>query len=724
MISNWFRRRMHGAAGASFLIWSLLLACGFGAMPAMAQNTCSGQWTFSPATVTLDSSNQWKAAVFVTPPAGCTGAWYPQGANGGGGAGNCYVSAGTLKGQWLSGANSISVGGYPYPPTSPCVGTVDIINPADTVLASFPATDVAAPPLALACPSPTGEVGVLYSSPLVASGGVPPYAYSIPGGYIDGIFQGPGLLSGTPSAAGTFSFNVTVRDSYGKSGTFPCSITINGGKITLACPAANGLVGVLYSSALTASGGFPPYTFSISQGSLPAGLALNAGNGAITGRPTAAGTSSFTAQVADQKGGSTTVPCGIDDAKITMDSLEVTLPATPNAVDKTVPPGVMARTSTNTSAAFASEGSEDLVVVLLNSGTVTVNGVNVQPAASANQVQWQMDRDPTDKVDLNGKQDCSGAPKGAPAVAGSPGARVTFPPDNPGNFRLVAYIDANGNGKFDDGEQLRILRIAVVRVTLMNPTTSTFNVVSVFVPDAPSGVPPKEGLDVKGPGGGPAMKILGDFMIEGGGDTCQIGVNVITIGNVGNLDSDNFQVLYPRRSLGPATATETPAGPFPMVDTTRVTKAPGCPNPQPAGGTCPFRGRSVQTALQSATGQRARLESEDSPGFGNWKIIHPATGNPWGSTSGGDAFNEFVVAFSSDFPKTYSSLNENSYKLIVTGINDGTGKWKDKGSSSTSTNNETTLGPVKDKVQVLGLSFAYNYTFVCDPAPAAPVKCN
>jgi hypothetical protein len=159
-----------------------------------------------------------------------------------------------------------------------------------------------------------------------------------------------------------------------------------------------------------------------------------------------------------------------------------------------------------------------------------------------------------------------------------------------------------------------------------------------------------------------------------------------------------------------------------MVDTSLVTVKPGCLNPQPAGGDCPFRANSVQTTLHSATGQRVRLESQDSPGFGKWKIDHPATGNPWGSTSGGNAFNEFVVAFSSDFPRTYSSLNEDSYTLTVRGINDGTGKWKDNGSSSTSS--ETRLGPVKDKVQVLGLSFVYNYSLVCDPSPAALVTCN
>jgi hypothetical protein len=61
----------------------------------------------------------------------------------------------------------------------------------------------------------------------------------------------------------------------------------------------SGVVGVSYSATLVASGGTPPYAWSIRSGSLPAGLALNASSGAITGAPTAAGTFSFTAQVSD-----------------------------------------------------------------------------------------------------------------------------------------------------------------------------------------------------------------------------------------------------------------------------------------------------------------------------------------------------------------------------------------------------------------------------------------
>ena len=54
-----------------------------------------------------------------------------------------------------------------------------------------------------------------------------------------------------------------------------------------------------YSATLTASGGALPYTWSIAGGSLPPGLTLSLGSGAITGTPTAVGTFSFTAQVRD-----------------------------------------------------------------------------------------------------------------------------------------------------------------------------------------------------------------------------------------------------------------------------------------------------------------------------------------------------------------------------------------------------------------------------------------
>ena len=60
-----------------------------------------------------------------------------------------------------------------------------------------------------------------------------------------------------------------------------------------------GTQNVAYSMTLAATGGTPPYAWSLASGNLPAGLAQASGTGIISGTPTAAGTSSFTVQVTD-----------------------------------------------------------------------------------------------------------------------------------------------------------------------------------------------------------------------------------------------------------------------------------------------------------------------------------------------------------------------------------------------------------------------------------------
>jgi hypothetical protein len=62
---------------------------------------------------------------------------------------------------------------------------------------------------------------------------------------------------------------------------------------------APGVVGTAYSQTLAASGRVAPYTWSVTAGSLPAGLTLASASGVISGTPTAAGTATFTVQVAD-----------------------------------------------------------------------------------------------------------------------------------------------------------------------------------------------------------------------------------------------------------------------------------------------------------------------------------------------------------------------------------------------------------------------------------------
>ena len=60
-----------------------------------------------------------------------------------------------------------------------------------------------------------------------------------------------------------------------------------------------GTVNIPYSATFTATGGTPPYSWSISSGSLPAGIALNSGTGVISGTSALAGTYNFTIRVVD-----------------------------------------------------------------------------------------------------------------------------------------------------------------------------------------------------------------------------------------------------------------------------------------------------------------------------------------------------------------------------------------------------------------------------------------
>jgi subtilisin family serine protease len=82
----------------------------------------------------------------------------------------------------------------------------------------------------------------------------------------------------------------------------------------------NGTVDVAYSQTLQATGGTPPYTWSLATGVLPGGLTLNSSTGAIDGTPTSPGTFSFTARVTDSEGATATqaLSIAVDAAPLTI----------------------------------------------------------------------------------------------------------------------------------------------------------------------------------------------------------------------------------------------------------------------------------------------------------------------------------------------------------------------------------------------------------------------
>src|SRR5580658_4931495 len=75
--------------------------------------------------------------------------------------------------------------------------------------------------------------------------------------------------------------------------------------INTTSPLPAGAEGAMYSQGLTASGGAMPYVWSLSSGTLPPGVILNA-DGSIAGTPTASGNFQFSANVADSQGASDT----------------------------------------------------------------------------------------------------------------------------------------------------------------------------------------------------------------------------------------------------------------------------------------------------------------------------------------------------------------------------------------------------------------------------------
>ncbi|HEV2350977.1 MAG TPA: putative Ig domain-containing protein [Terriglobia bacterium] len=151
---------------------------------------------------------------------------------------------------------------------------------------------------------PGGTTGTPYSATLQASGGTSPYSWALSGGTLPAglTLSSTGVISGTPTTSGSYSFAVLLRDSAGHSATNPYSTSIAPGApapLTISTTAVpSGAAATAYSATLAASGGTSPYSWSVSSGALPTGLTLSTG-GVISGTPSASGSYSFTAQVND-----------------------------------------------------------------------------------------------------------------------------------------------------------------------------------------------------------------------------------------------------------------------------------------------------------------------------------------------------------------------------------------------------------------------------------------
>src|SRR6267154_2704061 len=108
--------------------------------------------------------------------------------------------------------------------------------------------------------------------------------------------------SETTSDSGA-QFTVVVSNSAGSATSNAATLTVNatpGVPLQIATSlVANAQTGIQFQASLTATGGAPPYQWSIASGTLPSGLALNAASGMLSGTPTLGGQFDFSVQVSD-----------------------------------------------------------------------------------------------------------------------------------------------------------------------------------------------------------------------------------------------------------------------------------------------------------------------------------------------------------------------------------------------------------------------------------------
>jgi hypothetical protein len=160
------------------------------------------------------------------------------------------------------------------------------------------------------------------------------------------------VISGTPTALGSFTVNVTVKDFAGLTATAGLSLTVNPAPLKITTTGLSPIfLGASFSVGFGATGGTPPYAWTASG--LPSGVSISS-DGTLSGTPTTLGTSAITVTVTD---------VNKQTASQTL-NLAVNLPAAPGVSFNGLPTTGTAGAQPTTPVTFASAYPVDVTVKL------------------------------------------------------------------------------------------------------------------------------------------------------------------------------------------------------------------------------------------------------------------------------------------------------------------------------------------------------------------------
>ncbi len=220
------------------------------------------------------------------------------GANPVGGAGFAFTIAGGFLNVAPAGTLvAADVGTHTF--------AVQLTDGTNNVPISVSIAVAGAPNITTASPLATGTQGTPYAATIAATGGTGALTFSVSAGALPGglSLSATGDITGTPTANGLFNFTVDVTDTLNVIDSQAFALTIDppatGSPTITTTTLPGGTAGSAYGPAtITATGGAGGFTFSVSTGTLPAGLTLSAA-GVISGTPTTPGTSNFDVTVTD-----------------------------------------------------------------------------------------------------------------------------------------------------------------------------------------------------------------------------------------------------------------------------------------------------------------------------------------------------------------------------------------------------------------------------------------